>query len=132
VPGGGGTQLLTRRAGPAVAADLIFTARRVAASEAWRLGLVDRIVEQGTARAAALELAQQMVKNSPVALRAAKRAIRMGAAVDLWAGLEVEDAAWRQVASSPDRVEGIKAFVEKRSANWPSSTENVRGRGDRE
>jgi enoyl-CoA hydratase/carnithine racemase/AcrR family transcriptional regulator len=121
VPGGGGTQLLTRRAGPAVAADLIFTARRVAAPEALRLRLVDRVVGRGTARAAALELAECVVANSPAALRAAKRAMRVGAGVDIWTGLEVEDAAWRQAAGSPDRAEGINAFVEKRRPNWPSS-----------
>ena len=79
VPGGGGTQLLVRRAGPGVAADLIFTARRVAAPEAFRLGLVDRVVPRGTARTVALELADVIAANSPVAVRAAKRAMRLGA-----------------------------------------------------
>ena len=128
VPGGGGTQLLARRAGPAVAADLIFTARRVAATEALRLGLVDRVVEPGMARAAALELAQQVAANSPVALRAAKRAMRLGTDVGIATGLEVEDAAWRETASSPDRAEGITAFVEKRPPNWPSSAAHAGSR----
>ena len=132
VPGGGGTQLLARRAGPAVAADLIFTARRVAATEALRLGLVDRVVERGMARAAALELAQQVATNSPVALRAAKRAMRLGTDVGLATGLEVEDAAWRETASSPDRAEGIRAFVEKRPPNWPSSAGRADGSGHEE
>jgi enoyl-CoA hydratase/carnithine racemase/AcrR family transcriptional regulator len=120
VPGGGGTQLLLRRAGPAAAADLIFTARRVAAPEALRLGLVDRVVPRGTARAVALELAGQMAANSPVAVAAAKRAMRLGAGVDLPAGLEVEEAAWRVAETSPDRSEGIAAFVQKRAPDWPS------------
>lgn len=120
VPGGGGTQLLMRRAGPAVAADLIFTGRRVQAAEALRLGLVDRLVEPGGARAGALELARSVATNSPVAIRAAKRALRLGAALDLPAGLEVEEAAWRIAETSPDRSEGITAFVEKRSPEWPS------------
>jgi len=120
VPGGGGTQLLARRAGPGVAADLIFSARRVPAPEALRLGLVDRVVERGQARAVALELAHAITANSPVAVRAAKRAVRLGAGVDLTAGLEIEDAAWRVAETSPDRAEGIAAFVEKRRPNWPS------------
>jgi enoyl-CoA hydratase/carnithine racemase/AcrR family transcriptional regulator len=120
VPGGGGTQLLTRRAGPGVAADLIFTARRVPAREASGLGLVDRVVERGAAQATALELAAVIASHSPVAVRAAKRAMRLGAGVDLAAGLDVEDAAWRAAATSPDRAEGIRAFVEKRPPNWPS------------
>jgi enoyl-CoA hydratase/carnithine racemase/AcrR family transcriptional regulator len=121
VPGGGGTQLLTRRAGPGVAADLIFTARRVSAEEARRLGVVDRLAERGAAQATALALALSVAKNSPVAVRAAKRAMRLGAGVDLATALEVEDAAWRTAATSPDRSEGIKAFVEKRPPRWPST-----------
>jgi enoyl-CoA hydratase/carnithine racemase len=120
VPGGGGTQLLARRAGPGVAADLIFTGRHVFAPEALRIGLVDRVVERGAARAAALELAQLIAANSPVAVRAAKRAMRLGAGTDLAAGLEIEEAAWRGAATSPDRVEGVKAFLDKRAPRWPS------------
>lgn len=120
VPGGGGTQLLSRRAGPAVAADLVFTARRVPAAEALALGLVDRVVAAGGARATALELAQMIARNSPVAVRAAKRAMRLGAGADLVTGLDIEDAAWRTAAASPDRAEGVEAFVEKRAPDWPS------------
>jgi enoyl-CoA hydratase/carnithine racemase len=117
---------LARRAGPAVAADLIFTARRVRAPEALRLGLVDRVVPRGAARTVAFELAQEIAANSPVAVRAAKRATRLGAGANLAAGLEIEDAAWRVAEISPDRAEGIAAFVEKRSPNWPSR-EGARG-----
>jgi enoyl-CoA hydratase/carnithine racemase len=119
VPGGGGTQLLLRRAGWSCAADLIFTGRRVDAAEALRLGAVDRMVPAGTARHAALELAAAVAANSPVGVRHAKRALRLGQSVDLAAGLEVEDAAWRAAAFSPDRVEGIRAFAEKRRPQWP-------------
>jgi enoyl-CoA hydratase/carnithine racemase len=119
VPGLGGTQLLRRRAGQARAADLIFTGRRVAVDEAERLGLVDRRVPAGTARQATLELAGQIARNSPVALRNAKRALRRGADVDLAAALDVEDAAWRATAFSGDRREGIAAFNERRSPDWP-------------
>ncbi len=121
VPGGGGTQLLARRVGPGPAADLIFTARRVSAREAGRLGLVDRVVERGAAPATALELGRSVAANSPVAVRAAKRALRLGAGLDLASALDVEDAAWRTAATSPDRAEGIKAFVEKRVPDWPST-----------
>jgi len=127
VPGGGGTQLLARRAGPAVAADVIFTARRVPAPEALRLGLVDRLVQRGAARTVAFELAHVIAANSPVAVRAAKRALRLGAGADLAAGLEIEDAAWRVAEISPDRAEGIAAFIEKRSPNWSSSAGARRG-----
>ncbi|WP_194444236.1 enoyl-CoA hydratase/isomerase family protein [Streptomyces calidiresistens] len=119
IPGGGGTQLLPRRVGAARAAELIFTARRVEAEEARELGLVDVRVPAGRARAEALGLAGRIAANSPVGLRAAKRALRTGWGTDLRAGLEIEDAAWRTVAFSGDRAEGVAAFNEKRSPRWP-------------
>ncbi len=119
VPGGGGTQLALRRLGPGRAADLIFTGRRVPVDEAERLGLVDRRVPAGQARTAALELAGQIAANSPVALRAAKRALRSGLGLDYAAAMDVEDAAWRTAAFSADRKEGIAAFNDKRKPDWP-------------
>jgi len=119
VPGGGGTQLALRRLGPGRAADLILTGRRVHAAEAERLGLADRRVPPGTAGEHALALARQIAGNSPVAVLAAKRAIRQGSGVSLAVGLEVEDAAWRAAAFSGDRREGIAAFNEKRAPEWP-------------
>jgi enoyl-CoA hydratase/carnithine racemase len=118
VPGGGGTQLASRRLGPGRAADLIFTGRRVDATEAGRIGLADRIVAAGTASQAAVELAGRMAANSPTAVKAAKTAIRQGGGIGLAAALEVEDAAWRAAALSADRREGIAAFNEKRQPNW--------------
>ncbi|WP_424889869.1 enoyl-CoA hydratase/isomerase family protein [Streptomyces sp. XH2] len=119
IPGGGGTQLLPRRVGAARAAELIFSARRVEAVEAERLGLVDQLVGEGQDRVEALALAERIAANSPVGLRAAKRALRLGHGLDLRAGLEVEDAAWRSVAFSGDRAEGVAAFNEKRKPDWP-------------
>ncbi|MFJ1899375.1 MULTISPECIES: enoyl-CoA hydratase/isomerase family protein [unclassified Streptomyces] len=119
IPGGGGTQLLPRRVGAARAAELVFTARRVEAAEARELGLVDELVAAGEDRSEALALAGRIAGNSPVGLRAAKRALRLGHGLDLRAGLEVEDSAWRSVAFSGDRAEGVAAFNEKRKPNWP-------------
>ncbi|MGW4302956.1 enoyl-CoA hydratase/isomerase family protein [Streptomyces sp. NPDC004646] len=119
IPGGGGTQLLPRRVGAARAAELIFTARRVEADEAGRLGLVDQVVEAGRDRDEALALAARIAGNSPVGLRAAKRALRLGVGLELRAGLEVEDGAWRATAFSGDRAEGVAAFSEKRVPVWP-------------
>ncbi|MFF2845193.1 enoyl-CoA hydratase/isomerase family protein [Streptomyces sp. NPDC058001] len=119
IPGGGGTQLLPRRVGAARAAELIFSARRVEAAEARELGLVDQLVAEGQDRDEALALAARIAANSPVGLRAAKRALRLGQGLDLRAGLEVEDAAWRSVAFSGDRAEGVAAFNEKRKPQWP-------------
>jgi enoyl-CoA hydratase/carnithine racemase len=119
IPGGGGTQLLTRRIGWSRAAGMIFTARRMPATEAARLGVVDEVVAPGAALERALELATTIAANSPVGLRNAKRAMRLGSDVDLATGLEVEDGCWRATAFSGDRKEGVAAFADKRSPAWP-------------
>ena len=119
IPGGGGTQLLTRRLGAARAADRVFTARPRDVAEAERIGLVDRRVAAGTDRDVALEVATTIAANSPVGVRNAKRALRRGGDVDLATGLDVEDAAWRATAFSGDRAEGVAAFNEKRRPDWP-------------
>jgi enoyl-CoA hydratase/carnithine racemase len=125
VPGGGGTQLLSRRAGRSQALDLILTGRRVAATEAYDRGLVDRLVPAGTARAAARELAAEIARHSPVSLQAAKRAVREGFEADLATGLSLEDRAWHEAAFSPDRREGVAAFNAKRAPQWPSWSDRV-------
>jgi len=117
IPGGGGTQLLTRRVGWSRAADLIFTARRVGGEEALGLGFVDRVVDDP--RTAALELASRIAAHSPVGVRNAKAAMRDGMDVTLAEGLDIEDARWHDTAFSADRAEGVAAFAEKRTPNWP-------------
>ncbi len=119
IPGGGGTQLLTRRLGWSKACRLIFTAARLKGPEALEFGLVDEMTQAGQARERALELAMGIAANSPVGLRSAKRAMRLGFDVDLAAGLEIEDGCWRATAFSGDRKEGVAAFNEKRPPVWP-------------
>lgn len=119
IPGGGGTQLLVRRVGWSRAASMIFTAAKLPAADAFAMGAVDELVAPGTARDRALEVARSIAANSPVGLRNAKRAMRLGADVDLTSGLEIEDACWRATAFSGDRREGVAAFAEKRTPNWP-------------
>ncbi len=86
IPGGGGTQLLVRRVGWSRAASMIFSAAKLPAAEAFALGAVDELVPAGSARARAMDLAATIAANSPVALRNAKRAMRLGADVDLAVG----------------------------------------------
>lgn len=119
IPGGGGTQLLTRRVGWNRAADLVFTARRVSAAEGHELGFVDRCTEAGQHRATALEMAATIAGHSPIGVRNAKTAMRRGLGVDLPSALDIEDGCWRATAFSPDRAEGVSAFNEKRRPDWP-------------
>lgn len=121
IPGGGGTQLLQRRIGWGKAARAIFSAQKFTAARAAELGFVEELVPAGQARDRALELAEQIAKNSPIGLRNAKKAMRLGADADLHAGLEIEDACWRATAFSPDRAEGVRAFAEKRAPRWPGA-----------
>jgi enoyl-CoA hydratase/carnithine racemase len=125
IPGGGGTQLLQRRCGPGVAAELIYSGRLLGAAEAERRGLLDRVVPSGTARAAALGLAAEIASHSPLALRSVKRALLLGEGTSLTEGLEIEEAAWRRAALSADRREGVRAFVEKRRPIWPSAADGL-------
>lgn len=119
IPGGGGTQLVTRRLGWSKASRLIFTCQRLSGAEAGEFGLVDEVVPAGSARGSALEMAAVIANHSPVGLRNAKKAMRLGGGVDLRAGLEIEDACWRATAFSPDRAEGVAAFNDKRAPRWP-------------
>ena len=114
IPGAGGTQRLPRLIGASRAKELIFTARRIGAEEAGRLGLVDRVVPEGAAVDAALALAREILPNGPAALRLAKVAVNQGLDLDLAAGLALEQACYAQLLPTRDRLEGLAAFREKR------------------
>jgi len=118
IPGAGGTQTISRIIGVAKAKELIFTGRFVGSSEAERIGLVNRAVEQNedsnAAYLAALDLAREIKPQGPVALRMAKMAINNGSEVDLNSGLAIEQMCYAQVIPTQDRLEGLLAFKEKR------------------
>jgi enoyl-CoA hydratase/carnithine racemase len=114
IPGGGGTQNLPRLIGRNRAKELIFAARRVPASEAFRLGLVNHVVPRSELLAKASELVQEMLKNSPYAVRQAKWAIDHGVDEEFDDGLQREHEAYMRAIGSEDRREGIAAFNEKR------------------
>ncbi len=118
IPGAGGTQRLPRLIGASRAKELIFTARRLGAEEAGRIGLVDRVVPAGNALEAALGLAREILPNGPVALRMAKLAVNRGGALDRDSGLAFEQACYAQVIPTKDRLEGLAAFREKRKPRY--------------
>jgi enoyl-CoA hydratase/carnithine racemase len=104
--------------GLARAKELVLTGRRISANEAFEMGLVARVVKREELPNATMELAEQVCRSSPVAVREAKQAMNRGWALDLEAALEVEDLAWRRAVASDDRREGIAAFNEKRDPIW--------------
>lgn len=118
IPGGGGTQRLSRLIGLGRAKEMIFTARRVGSEEALQIGLVHEVVplEMLTARAA--ELAQRIASNAPVAVRAAKEAVDRGIELSLDEGLALESALYERTLDTKDRLEGLAAFREKRKPEY--------------
>jgi enoyl-CoA hydratase/carnithine racemase len=110
IPGGGGTQRLPRLVGKGAAKDLILTGRRVKAEEALRLGLVERQGSLEDAKAWAAEICE----NAPIAVGAAKHAIDEGLHLDLDGALALEQRRYAETIGTEDRLEGLKAFAEKR------------------
>ncbi|MDR6224816.1 enoyl-CoA hydratase [Desmospora profundinema] len=114
IPGAGGTQRLARLAGPSKAKELIFTARRITARDALEMGLLNQVVEADTVMEAAMELAERINQNAPLALSQAKFAIDYGMEADLDTGLALETKAYEALIPTKDRLEGLNAFKEKR------------------
>jgi len=118
IPGAGGTQRLPRLIGASRAKELIFSARRIDAAEAERLGLVNRAAPAGGALEAALTLAREILPNGPVALRMVKQAVNRGLGLDRDSGLALEQACYAQVIPTQDRLEGLAAFRDKRKPQY--------------
>ena len=118
IPGAGGTQRLPRVVGKARAKELIFTARRITAQEAERIGLVNEVVSDDRLLERALEVAREIAANGPMAVAQAKYAINMGSEVEIHAGLFIESRCYDNIIPTKDRLEGLKAFQEKRKPRY--------------
>lgn len=118
LPAGGGTQLLPRKVGEARAKELIFTGRRFTAEEGRDMGLVARVVARAELDAVTMDLARDVCRSSPVAVREAKRAIEAALGSAIEDGMELENDAWARVVATEDRAEGIAAFNDKREPRW--------------
>jgi enoyl-CoA hydratase len=118
MPGAGGTQRLTRAIGKARAMEMILTGDRLAAREAFALGLVTRVVPPEETLLAALRLAAKVASMPPLAVMAAKEAANRAFELPLEAGLEFERRNFFLLFASDDQKEGMAAFVEKRSPAW--------------
>lgn len=114
IPGSGGTQRLTRVVGMGRALEMILLARRISAKEALEMNLVNAVVPAGQSLSAALTWANKMCEAGPIALRQAKSAVRLGGGRTIDEGLQIELDAYKACLYSKDRLEGLKAFNEKR------------------
>jgi enoyl-CoA hydratase/3-hydroxyacyl-CoA dehydrogenase len=114
LPGLGGTQRTTRLAGRSVASELVFTGDLIRAEDAARLGLVDHVVAPAQLMETARGLAERIASRAPVAVAKAKAAILAAEQLPLDKGLRFELERACEVMSTPDRVEGMQAFIEKR------------------
>jgi enoyl-CoA hydratase/carnithine racemase len=115
MPTYGGTQRLARLLGPSKAGELVFTGAMIAAPEALRIGLVNRLVPAGQELRAARDLAHTIAKKAPKAVAAAKRAIAAACELPIEQGLELERREFEtEVLPSADLQEGIASFVERR------------------
>jgi len=114
IPGAGGTQRLPRLIGEARALELILTAKRLSADEAYEYGILNRVVERSELLSSCEQLAEAIMKNGPIAVQQAKFAIKKGMNVDLKTGLAIESKAYEVTIPTKDRIEALNAFNEKR------------------
>ena len=118
LPGGGGTQRLPRLVGMGNALKLLYTGDMIPAPEALRIGLVDEVVPHDQLMDRARELAGAIAQKSPVALQLIKEAVRASVRTSLDEGLRHETTFFGLAFSTEDKEEGVKAFLEKRKADF--------------
>jgi enoyl-CoA hydratase len=118
MPGGGGTQRLTRAVGKAKAMEMILTGKRIGAEEAKTLGLVSKVVPKEAYLEEAKKVANEIASKSPVAARMAKLAVNKAFEMGLTQGIDFERELFYLLFSSEDKDEGMKAFTEKRKAEF--------------
>ena len=118
IPGGGGTQRLTRLVGEGKAMELILTGDVIDAQTAYNIGLVNMVVPAADLEAKTMEFANRIAEKSPVALRMAKEAVKTAARSNLDEGLRREIDLFALTFSSADKDEGVRAFLEKRKPDF--------------
>ena len=114
IPGWGGTQRLPRTIGMSKAKQMIFTGEQVSASEAYRIGLVDEVVQKDKLMEKAMEMANKIAHYAPIAMNYSKIAIYDGMQCDLQRGLQIEAALFGHLYCTEDQQEAMTAFLEKR------------------
>lgn len=118
IPGFGGTQRLPRLAGKGMAKYMILTGDYIKADEALRIGLVEKVVAPEELMPACEKIARKIIKNAPIAVKAAKATINNGIMLDTATAVALESEAFGVSFGSDDRIEGMTAFLEKRTADF--------------
>jgi enoyl-CoA hydratase/carnithine racemase len=118
IPGGGGSQRLARVLGKQRAMELVLTGRRFGAEEAYELGLVNKVAPGEEWLEEAMALARAVAAQPPIAARLAKQAVIAAEETALSAGLETERRLYELAMATEDRVEGMRAFIEKRKPDF--------------
>jgi enoyl-CoA hydratase len=114
LPGYGGTQRLARLCGRGAACQMVLTGEMISAEEAFRIGLVNQVVEPGELLGAAEALAAKIIANAPMAVKYALEAIDRGLDMPIEEGLQLEASLFALLCASEDMREGTSAFLEKR------------------
>lgn len=114
IPGAGGTQRLPRRVGITKAKELLYTGDPISAEEAYRIGLINMVVPADSLMNEAKELARRLASRPPLAIKMLKSCVNVGMQVDLSSALDYESRILKILRDSEDRVEGMRAFMEKR------------------
>jgi enoyl-CoA hydratase/carnithine racemase len=118
IPGAGGTQRLARVIGKQQAMELVLTGRRINAEEALRLGFVNRVAPKDAWLDEAIELAGVIARRPPLAVKMAKQAVLAAEEMPLAGGLEHERRLYELTMATEDRLEGMRAFLEKRKPSF--------------
>lgn len=118
IPGAGGTQRLPRMVGHSAAMQMLLTGDRIDAVEAHRVGLVSELCRPAELRTRAREIATRIAANAPLAVRAVKRLVQQGADMPLGTAVGVENYVWGLLRDTEDRLEGRRAFQEKRPPEY--------------
>jgi len=98
--------------------ELVFTGETISATEAFRLGLIERIVPPGQVMEASLELAVKILEKGPLGVAAGKKVINQARDLTLQQGLEMESDLWANLTTTEDMKEGARAFIEKRKPQY--------------
>lgn len=117
-PGFGGTQRLSRIVGLGKAKELIYTGDMIKADEAYRIGLVNKVVEVDSLMEEAMALAKKIANNAPIAVKLCKDAINRGMQVDIDSAINIEAEDFGKCFATEDQKEGMNAFLERRDKNF--------------